>query len=162
MSIFPADVNVSQLRAFLKLVYASDGMAHVHTVAMELHMDLTKLLPVLDAAEMLGLVTIERGEVRLSKEARKTLGTREGKKTHAISESLSKVEPFTTALRFKGKFTGEDVAKELSNKGVRWHHEDELNSLIVNEILMHWGVRAGLFDYDGSGFTPKIRRNSSS
>jgi hypothetical protein len=161
MSIFPADVTASQLRAFLKLVYASDGMAHVHTVALELHMDLTKLLPVLDAAEMLGLVTIERGEVRLSKETQKMLGTKKGR-TLAISEPLSKVEPFTTALRFKEKFTGEDVAKELSNKGIRWHHEDELNSLIVNEILMHWGVRAGLLDYDGSSFTPKIRRDTSS
>jgi NitT/TauT family transport system ATP-binding protein len=161
MLIFPADVNASQLRAFLKLVYASDGTAHVHTVAVKLHMDLTKLLPVLDAAEMLGLVIIERGEVKLSKEAHKMLSTREGRAL-AISESLSKVEPFTTAIRFKGKFTGADVAKELSKRGVRWHHEDELNSLIVNEILMHWGVRAGLFDYYGSGFTPKIRRDSSS
>ena len=30
-------------------------------------MDLTKLLPVLDAAEMLGLVTVEKGEAKLTK-----------------------------------------------------------------------------------------------
>jgi hypothetical protein len=161
MSIFPADVSVSQLRGFLKLVYASEGVAHVHTIAMELHMDLTKLLPVLDAAEILGLVTIERGEARLSKETQKMLGTRK-ERNLAIRDALSKVEPFVTALRFKEKFTGEDVAKKLSKKGIRWHHEDEVNTLIVSEILMHWGIRAGFVDYDGSGFTPKIRSDSSS
>lgn len=161
MLIFPADVNASQLRALLKLVYASEGVAHVHTVATELHMDLTKLLPVLDAAEILGLVTIEKGEIRLSKEAHKMLGTSRARAL-AMSEPLSKVEPFLTALRFKKRFTGEDVAKELSKKGIRWHHEDEVNTLIVSEILTHWGIRAGLVDYDGSGFKPKFRSGSSS
>ena len=161
MLIFPADVNASQLRAFLKLVNAAGGSAHVHTVARGLHMDLTKLLPVLDAAEMFGLVTIERGEIRLSKEAHKMLGTSRGRAL-AISEPLSKVEPFVTALSFKEKFTGEDVAKELSKKGIRWHHEDEVNTLVVTEILTHWGIHTGLVDYDGSGFTPKIRSDSSS
>ena len=159
--IFPADVNASQLRAFLKLVYASEGVVHVHTVATELHMDLTKLLPVLDAAEMLGLVKIKRGEIRLSEEAPKMFGTRR-ERVLAISEPLSKVEPFVTALKFKERFTGEDVAKELSKKGIRWHHEDEVNTLVVTEILTHWGIHTGLVDYDGSGFTPKIRSDSSS
>ena len=161
MLIFPADVNASQLRAFLKLVYASEGVVHVHTVATELHMDLTKLLPVLDAAAMLGLVKIKRGEIRLSEEAPKMFGTRR-ERVLAISEPLSKVEPFVTALKFRKKFTGEDVAKELSKKGIRWHHEDEVNTLVVTEILTHWGIYTGLVDYDGSGFKPKIRSDSSS
>jgi hypothetical protein len=25
--------------------------------------------------------------------------------------------------------------------------------LIISEILIHWGIRAGFLDYDGSGFT---------
>lgn len=56
MSIFPADVNPGQLAAFLKSVYASDGVVHVHKVALDLHWDLTRLLPILDATEMLGRV----------------------------------------------------------------------------------------------------------
>jgi hypothetical protein len=80
----------------------------------------------------------------------------------ALGKSLSKIEPFTTALRFKKKFTGEDVAKELSKKGIRWHHEDEVNSLIVSEILMHWGIRSGLLDYDGSSLTRNIKSDSTS
>jgi hypothetical protein len=161
MSIFPADVNPSQLAAFLKSVYASDGVVHVHDVALDLHWDLTKLLPIIDAAEMLGLVTLEKGEAKLSKEGHRMLSVKKGRK-QALGNSLSKIEPFMTALRFKRKFTGEDVAKELSRKGIRWHHEDEVNSLIVSEILMHWGIRLGLLDYDGSSFTRNIGSDSSS
>ncbi len=153
MSIFPAEVNPSQLHAFLKSVYASDGVIHVHKVAQDLHWDLTKLLPILDAAEMLGLITVEKGEAKLSREGHRILSVRKGR-AQALSTPLSQIEPFMTALRFKRKFTGEDVAKELSKKGIRWHHEDEVNSLIVSAILMHWGIRMGILDYDGSSFTP--------
>jgi hypothetical protein len=161
MSNFPADVSPSQLAAFLKSVYASDGIVHVHKVALDLHWDLTKLLPIIDAAEMLGLVTVEKGEAKLSREGHRMLSVKKGRR-QALGNSLSKIEPFMTALRFKKKFTGEDVAKELSKKGTRWHHEDEVNSLIVSEILMHWGIRTGLLNYDGSSFTPNIGSDSSS
>jgi hypothetical protein len=121
-------------------------------------MDLTKLLPVLDAAEMLGLVTVKKGEVKLTKEGSKIHTSKE--RALAISDTLSKVEPFATALGFEKKFNGEDVAKKLSSTGIRWHHEDEVNSLIVGEILVHWGIRTGLLDYDGSSFTPRNRVES--
>jgi hypothetical protein len=161
MSIFPADVSPSQLAAFLKSLYASDGVVHVHKVALDLHWDLTRLLPILDAAEMLGLVTIDKGEAKLSREAHRMLSVKKGR-MQMLGDSLSKIEPFTTALRFKGKFTGEEVAKELSKKGIRWHHEDEVNSLIVNDLLMHWGIRMRILEYDGSGFTSNVRSDSSS
>ena len=161
MSIFPAEVNPHQLVAFLKSVYASDGVVHVHKVALDLHWDLTKLLPILDAAEMLGLVTVEKGEAKLSREGQSMISVRKGRK-QALGNSLSQIEPFMTALRFKRKFTGEDVARELSRKGIRWHHEDEINSMIVSEILMHWGIRGGILDYDGSSFRPSVRSESSS
>jgi NitT/TauT family transport system ATP-binding protein len=161
MSIFPADVTPSQLAAFLRSVYASDGVVHVHKLAIDLHWDLTKLLPIIDAAEMLGLVTVEKGEAKLSMEGQRMFSVRKGRRL-ALANSLLKIEPFTTALRFKRKFTGEDVAKELTKKGIRWHHEDEVNSLIVGEILMHWGVRVGLLDYDGSSFKRNIDSDSSS
>ena len=161
MSIFPADVNPSQLAAFLKSVYASDGVVHVHKVAVDLHWDLTKLLPIIDAAEMLGLVIVEKGEAKLSEEGQRIINVKKGRALE-LRNSLSQIEPFMTALRFKKKFTGEDVAKELSKKGIRWHHEDEVNSLIISEMLMHWGIRAGILDYNGSSFTPRIQDDSSS
>jgi hypothetical protein len=108
---------------------------------------------------MLGLVTVRKGEVKLTNEGSKIHMSKET--ALAISDNLSKVEPFATALGFEKKFNGEDVAKKLSSEGIRWHHEDEVNSLIVSEILVHWGIRTGLLDYDGSSFTRRDRGESS-
>ena len=160
MSVFPADVNPNQLAAFLRSIYASDGVVHVHQVALNLHWDLTRLLPILDAAEMLGLVTVEKGEAKLSREGQRILTVKKGR-LQALANSLSNIEPFATALKFKGKFTGEEVAKELSKKGIRWHHEDEINSLIVNDLLIHWGIRTRMLEYDGTDFLPNTRPDSS-
>lgn len=111
---------------------------------------------------MLGLIAVEKGEARLSMEGQRVLNAKKGRRAHEMKGSLSQIEPFMTAIKFNRKFTGEDVAKELSKQGIRWHHEDEVNALIVNEMLMHWGIRAGLFDYDGSNFTPHINGGPSS
>lgn len=161
MSIFPAEVHPNQLAAFLRSVYAHDGVVHVHDLATDLNWDLTKILPILRVAEMLGLITVDKGEAKLSREGQKIINVKKTK-AHELKEPLSQIEPFMTAIKFQGKFTGEDVAKELSKQGIRWHHEDEVNALIVNAILMHWGIRAGLFDYDGSSFTHHINGDSSS
>jgi len=158
-SIFPAEVNPNQLIAFLSSVYVSDGVVRVHKLATDLRLDLTKLLPILNAAEMLGLVKVEKGEVKLSMEGQRIINVKKGKVLE-LRNSISQIEPFMTALSFKKKFTREDVAKELAKKGIRWNHEDEDNSLIVNEMLMHWGIRAGIVDYDGSSFTTHIQSDT--
>jgi len=161
MSIFPADVNPNQLAAFLRSVHTLDGVVHVHKLATDLQWDLTKLLPILDAAEMLGLVTVEKGEAKLSREGQRIIDAKKGRALE-LRNSISKIEPFMTALKFQKKFTGADVAKELSKKGIRWHHEDEVNALIVSEILMHWGIRVGILDYDGANFTSHTSNDPSS
>jgi len=161
MSVFPAEVHPNQLAAFLRSVNASDGIVHVHKLATDLNWDLTKILPILCAAEMLGLITVEKGEAKLTMEGQRIINLKKGRAIE-LRNALSQIEPFMTATKFKRKFTGEDVAKELSKRGIRWHHEDEVNSIIVNEMLMHWGIRAGLFDYDGSDFTPNINSDLSS
>jgi hypothetical protein len=89
MSIFPADVHPNQLAAFLRSVYASDGVVHVHKVAVDLHWDLTKILPILCASEMLGLIKVENGEAKLSREGQRILGVKKGRGDLELSNSLA-------------------------------------------------------------------------
>jgi len=151
MPTLPADVTPGQLRAFIKSVHTGGGVVHVDKVALDLHWDLTKILPIIDAAEMLGLVVVEKGEAKLSGETYTILGVEQGK-MQVLTKCLSLTEPFLTALKFKRKFTAEDLARELSKKGIRWHHEDEINSLLLSELLMQWGIRTEILAYDGSSF----------
>ncbi|MDG6928653.1 MAG: AAA-associated domain-containing protein [Nitrososphaerota archaeon] len=154
--LFPADVKASQLTTFLRVISYSGGTMDVARVADELDMDLTRLIPILDAAEMLCLVKVEKGEVKLSKAGQDLLSVRKGRLLR-IREALTKVEPFRTAVAMRGRFTADELAQEMEARSIRWHHEDEVNHAIVDELLIHWGIYAGLVDYDGSSSTFTVR-----
>ncbi len=145
---FPEDVKLGQLTTFLKVVHAIGGKANLSEVSRELHSDLVMLPHILDAAEMLQLATVEKGKVMLSKRGEELLA-RGGSEFNVIKDSLRDIEPFRTALSLK-RFNAERIADELARRGIRWHHEGILNTAIVNEILIHWGITAGLLDYDGN------------
>ena len=69
--------------------------------AVDLHWDLTKILPILCAAEMLDLITVEKGEAKLSREGQRILTVKKWR-TQALSNSLSQIEPFFFALTHFG------------------------------------------------------------
>ena len=138
---------MGQVRAFLKIVLALGGRTQVAKVARELHTDLVMLLPIMDAAEILKLATIERGDVKLLDAADQLLATGNPDFSQ-VNPVLRGIEPFKTALAL-GKFTAEQIANQLVRQGVRWHHEDTVNASVLGEILIHWGIPTGILDYDG-------------
>lgn len=152
---FPAEAKLGQVRAFLKTVLDLGGRTQVAKVARELHMDLVTLLPVMDAAEIIQLATIEKGDVKILKLGEQLLRTGNPDFSQ-VRPLLRRIEPFKTALSL-GKFTGEQIARELAKKGVRWNHEDKINTSVVAEILIHWGIVSGLLDYDGYTSTFTVR-----
>ena len=156
--LFPAEAKLGQVRAFLKVILALGGTTQVARVARELHTDLVTLLPIIDAAEMLRLATVEKGELRLLKAAEKLM--LDGNPDFSqIRPVLQGIEPFKTAIVL-GKFTSEQIADRLARQGVRWHHEDTVNSSVLREILIHWGLPTAILDYDG--YTTTFTARSSS
>ena len=127
----------------------------VAAVARELHTDLVVLLPIMEAAEMLQLAKVEKGEIKLLKSGEKLLAIPKSDYS-SIRPLLGGIEPFKTAVALR-RFTAEQIAGELARKGVRWHHEDTVNVMALREMLIHWGISSGLLDYDGytSVFTVK-------
>ncbi len=152
---FPADVKLGQLTAFLRTVHASGGKLQVAKASRELHTDLVMLLPIMDAAEMLQLAEVEKGEVKLLKHAEELLATPKSNFS-SIKPLLRGIEPFKTAVALK-RFTAEQIAGELARKGVRWHHEDTVNTMALREMMIHWGISSGLLDYDGYTSTFTVR-----
>ena len=74
------------------------------------------------------------------------------KKRQLISERISLLEPFRTAIDIATKsksFSSDKVADVLSKKDLRWAEEEELNELLVHDILVDCAVFAGLLEYDG-------------
>ncbi len=144
---FPAEAQLGQVRTFLKVILTLGGRTEVAKVARELHTDLVMLLPVMEAAEMLQLATIEKGDVKLLKAAEQLLATGNPDFSQ-VRPVLLGIEPFKTAVVL-GKFTAEQIADQLARRGVRWHHEDTVNSSALREILIHWGIPTKILDYDG-------------
>ncbi len=147
--LFPADVRMTQVNALLRAVNLSGGIADVAKVSKELDTDLTQLLPLLDAAEMLGIIVVEKGDIKLTKlgESMLKAGNR---RALVVRDALKKLEPFATALQCNGRFTAAEIADVLSAKGIRWHHEDEVNKSIIEKMLIIWGIYADILEYDGS------------
>jgi NitT/TauT family transport system ATP-binding protein len=159
--VMPAHVRPGQIMGLVEATGGLGSPIDLSRVADELGADIATLLPMLDAAEMLGLVKVERGVVALTE-----FGSRFQKasknKMRLVKEQLAKIEPFNTALvlgAHRHAFSSGEVAKTLSKKGVRWHHEPEVNEAVVRGLLIHWTIYAGLLQYDGKA--DKFRKAST-
>jgi len=127
------------------------GKVDAPKLADELGADISVLLPILDAAEMLGLVRTEKGDVHLTELGLKFQKTAKNK-LRILKERIAAIEPFRTALELgaHGKpVTASQVADTLAEMGLKWHYQPEINESLIRALLIHWAIYAGLFSYDG-------------
>ncbi len=120
-------------------------------LADELGADIAVLLPILDAAEMLGLVRTEKGDVHLTELGRKFQKTSK-QKLRLLKDRIATIEPFRTALELTSRgrsVTAGQVADSLGEMGLKWHYQPEINESIIRTLLVHWTIYAGLLRYDG-------------
>jgi len=68
-----AKVSVGQILGLVEAIDEVGGVADVATISQEVDMDLDRLGPVLGAAEFLGLMTVDEGDVRITDLSRKLL-----------------------------------------------------------------------------------------
>ena len=149
--VMPPNVRPGQVIGLVEVTGGLGARVDVSTLADELGADLAVLLPILDAAEVLGLVTNVGGEVHLTDFGAEFQKAVKDKVT-MLKDRLTKVEPFRTALEFvtkRGEVTALEVADELTIEGIKLHHQPDLNESLVQALLLHWGIRSGLLAYDG-------------
>jgi hypothetical protein len=149
--VMPPNVRPGQVIGLVEVTGGLGSRVDVSTLADELGADIAVLLPILDAAETLGLVTNVQGEVHLTDFGAEFQKTVKDKVT-LLKDRLAKIEPFRTALEFatrRGEVTATEVAEELSIEGIKLHHQVDINESLVQTLLIHWGIRSGLLSYDG-------------
>ena len=156
--MMPAHVRIVQVMGLIDVTAELGSLLDLARLADELGGDIDTLLPILDTTEMLGLIEVKKGIVSLTQ-----LGLRFHKthrnKIRLIKEQLSKLEPFKTAFEFSfhaRSFSSTEVAENLSDRGIRWHHEPDLNEAVVHGLLVHWAIYAGVLRYNGK--TGKFER----
>ena len=120
-------------------------------LADELGADISVLLPILDGAEMLGLVRIEKGDLHLTELGLKFQKTAKHK-VRTLKDRLATIEPFRTAVELASRsknITASQVAEALAEMGLKWTYQPEINEQLIKALLIHWAIQSGLLTYDG-------------
>ena len=149
--MMPGTVRGGQVISLVEVTGSIGGKVDAPKLADELGADIAVLLPILDAAEMLGLVRSEKGDVHLTELGLKFQKTTK-QKLRLIKDRIAAIEPFRTTLELasKGKpVTASQVAESLAEMGLKWHYQPEINESLIRTLLIHWAIYAGLRKYAG-------------
>jgi len=149
--MMPGNVRGGQVISLVEITGSIGGKVDAPKLADELGADIAVLLPILDAAEMLGLVRTEKGDVHLTELGLKFQKTSKNK-LRILRDRIAAIEPFRTALELasRGKpVTAAQVADSLREIGLKWHYQPEMNEALIRTLLIHWAIYAGILKYDG-------------
>ncbi len=149
--IMPANVRAGQVLGLVEVVGGLGTTVDVAKLADEFGSDLVTLLPILDTGELLGLVKVDKGDISLTEFGLKFQKTSKNK-VRLLRDQLSRIEPFKTALELvaeKGSISTSEIAEALWAKDTRWHHTPEINETLIQTLLIHWAIYAGLLSYNG-------------
>ncbi len=157
MKIFPEDASISPLWGMLKMVKDAGGEMSVSLVAERSGQQISSLLPLVEASTILGFATVKNGILALSKAGKKLTSTNFKRK---VGEELRTVEPFRSALEGlrRGPQDTSTVAMILREKGIVLHSDMSINVELLKGMLLVWGTRTQLLDYDAETDEWKIVR----
>ncbi len=148
----PANVRAGQVMGLVEVTGGLGTPVDLAKLADEFGADLVTLLPIVDTGEMLGLVKVDKGQVRLTEFGLKFQKTSKDK-GKLVKDQLSKIEPFRTALKLasssKKGVTTREICEDLLWRDTRWHHTPDVNEALVQTLLIHWAIYAGLLNYNG-------------
>jgi len=150
-AVFPPNVSSSQVMALLKSVKDEGGKVDAAKLADDFGFDLKSMLPILNVAEMLGLITVDGGDITLT-----SLGSRIIKEGTSgfklLKDNISRFEPFKTALELSKKssyVTSREISEALKEKGIVFSEDEEENENMVEAVLVHWAIYANMLKYNG-------------
>lgn len=150
--LMPANVRAGQVLGLVEITGGLGGPIDLSKLADEFGADLVTLLPIVDAGEMLGLIKVDKGGVVLTDFGVKFQKVSK-QKVRLLRDQLAQIEPFRTALKLtsssKNGVTTREICEDLLWRDTRWHHNPEVNESLVQALLIHWAIYAGLLSYNG-------------
>lgn len=141
-----AKVSVGQILGLVEAVDEVGGVADVATISQEVDMDLDRLGPILNAAEFLGLVHVEDGDLRITDLSRRLLSATVRERKVILRDILDDVPLFrhiTDMARRAGRALSRQVVLEALAARVGSHQAEDLF-----KALVYWGRYVELLRYD--------------
>ncbi len=150
-----AKVSVGQILGLVEAVDEVGGLADAATISREVEMDVDRLGPILTAAEFLGLVTIEDGDIRITELSRKLLTANVRERKRIVREIIDDMPAFRLVMemaRSSGAPLGrQQVVQALADRVGSHQAEDVFNALV------YWGRYAELVRYDSGSEQLTVR-----
>src|SRR5271157_2228311 len=100
--IMPGNVRAGQVISLVEVTGGLGTIIDASRLADELGANIAVMLPILDTAELLGLVKSEHGDISLTEFGLKFQKTTK-QKVRLLTEHLAKIEPFKTAKELAAK-----------------------------------------------------------
>lgn len=139
--------GVNRVFGLLDLLRAYNGKTDVANLTLDLRIALDELLPIIDTAEYLGLVSVQQGEITLSDLGKKAVNGKIPERKKIVHDRLIGLEPFADVSRIiyeKKQLSRFELARFLSSK---YGYTTDLPTIV--NVIISWSVFTGLFRYDG-------------
>lgn len=139
--------RIGPIMGLLAVIRETEGPDDVYKLSQKLHFELDDLLPITEAAEMLGFVKIETGDIEPTPLGLHLIDGDENQKKSIFRkqiEHLSIIRNILERLR-----SGKDyrIGKEVLTKTLR-NHFSESEAARQFATALDWGRYAELFGYD--------------
>ncbi len=139
--------GVNRVFGLLDLLKAYNGKTNVANITIDLRIALDELLPIIDTAEYMGLVDVQKGDISLTELGMRVLESRIPERKKLVHERIVGLEPFADLNRMvkeKRELSRFELARFISSK---YGYSTDLPTIV--NVLISWSVFTGLFRYDG-------------
>jgi len=148
--------SLGQLTGLLNALNLLGAKEDIARLCTDLHLDLAKIVPLLEVSRSLGFVDVDDGDVSLTELGHNFIHSRSREKRKILRKTISNLEPFTTLmqmLRDDGEIERSDVLEVLKD---RFEPHEDLERAF--NMVINWGRYAQLFAYDQDSEKVTIHR----
>ncbi len=154
-----ARVSVGQILGLVEAIDEVGGSADAATISQEVEMDIDRLGPVIDAAEFLGFVKVEDGDLTITDLSRKVLHAKIRERKTIIRDIIDDVPIFKQIMEM-ARVAGRPLSREeilgTITARVGTHNADDLFNALV-----YWGRYTELVSYDSESEELTLRAPSA-
>ena len=140
-------VHYSHVIGLLEVLEDFGGRVDIAKIADDLYLELDDVLPAVDAAELLGFIIVESGDIELTEEGSNFLseGIRGRKKQ--LGERLFKLDSFKELIEFISKKDEKKITREeLLNFIIASFYDADSDKIF--KWIIEWGRHGLLLKYD--------------
>jgi hypothetical protein len=149
--LFPLDAKVNKVLGVLSLLAQNNGKLKLSYLARLSKSNLDNMLAEVNAAKMIGLVTVSGDLISLTGLGNELHDNVAGVKKK-IRDRLREIEPFKSAYNMtkeKGYIVGNDIVDRIAKKGIYLQTDPKKSKALIDTALLQWGIMFGVISYNG-------------